>query len=140
MASLSYQTLRGLLQLWKTNFEYERKIHLRTPKLLEHGLNTCGCYSIAFLHRTPIFYWCVVKVRFKSKPRKDTCSKEIGLRFLRLSNTPHWIVNGIERTYVSSSQRTNKHAIMIILTNQGEAQFSIWLLLMFHHIYISLLM
>ena len=73
--------LAGLAPTLKNQFWVWKEDPFEDPKLLEHGLNTCGCYSIAFLHRTPIFYWCVVKVRFKSKPRKDTCSKEIGLRF-----------------------------------------------------------
>ena len=42
---------------------------------------------------THIFDWCVVKWGWKNKHYKDTCSKEIGLRTLRiLLITPHSIV------------------------------------------------
>ena len=58
-----------------------------------------------FLNRTPIF-WLMRLWGSKSKHHKDTCSKEIGLRFQVLIITPHSIMNITGRTYVSNYEIT----------------------------------
>ena len=62
----------------------------------------CGGYVVTILNWTPRFDWYLIPSGSKSKPHKDTCLKEIGLRHQAFITTQHSIVNTIRRTYVSS--------------------------------------
>ena len=53
-------------------------------------------YLITYLHRTLIFEWDVVWHGSKNGYRKETCSKEIGLRAQNMITILNPIVNVIE--------------------------------------------
>ena len=63
------------------------------------GLRYVSVVQMFPFNWTPIFEWWMAKWRSTNKHRKDTCSKNIGLRFQILFTTPHLIMNIIGMTY-----------------------------------------
>ena len=76
--------------IWAPANEYMKEV-LFIPMMKEHLIlwlcfeqnpfwtQVCRCYSIAFLNRTLMFNWCVVRWGSKNKHHKIACIKEIGL-------------------------------------------------------------